>query len=227
MKRKLTEKIISFAEKKVNNYHPCVRNGFTRAIDFYGGLCDNIGWDIFVDEGTEIAMICVFNNKDSIEGRASFILNIETGEISNFTFESLEKFNVSDAFNFVSADKFYKKNENALLCVKSLVEYFYEINAIEFEKENSVSMAARFDELIGENTEPKIIKPSKNTTYVEKPYYPNREKRVVNADKPKCICQRNYITASWQRAGHYRRTRNGGKVYIKPQIVHRKSLMNR
>ena len=225
MERKITEKIISFAKTKVSNYHPCVKHGFTKAIDFHESEWDGIGWDIFHDIGNEIPMICVFNNDSSIKGRASFILNTETGEVSNFSFESLEKFNVDDAFDFVSADKFYKKSEKALLSVKSLIEYFCQINALEREK---ASLAARFDDIYGEKNTLKTIKPSKNTTYVNKPYHPNRERGssgksvVVNKE-----CERNYITPSWQRIGHYRRLRNGKMAYIKPQTVHRKSLINR
>ncbi len=215
--------------KPEKNFHPCVEAGLTDAINpLSDKQWSRIGWKTFFRRGNDIAMQCYFYaTEDDIDARATFLLNIDTGAISEFMFENVHGIDIRFIDSLASSNISFERSKKARKDVERLAKYFYGVNVIEYQK----AMVPR----------PVINAPEKNgmegygfigqfaqktpahrqTDAKALPYDPVEAKKPAYVNCSSSKKQRKYQLKEWQVHGFYRRTKKG-LVYIAPHTRRRR-----
>ena len=210
------------------NFYPSVLQGISRFVPTPKiqnpiNRWSQIGWQVIKEhaEFCTISMMAIFFDNKEIVARASFLYDFNNGKLLKYTYQDANGFDTANPFLFD-----FKKH-NALigegkLYVINLINYFKEINNIEYEK----AKKERFVRVCQGMAADQFDKtPRKTQQHKVSSYDISGEKAVIYEGTHSARRPAHYTVETWERRGHYRKGKNGKMIYIKPVVLHRRKPM--
>ena len=211
------------------NYYPCLSSGKTTSVHIPSGMWDSMEWQIKSNgyNPTSVFMIIALRKNSALDARISVVYNVNTGHINSVCYQGNQSFDESSMFDLDTLKFEKRKQKLAGYAAQNLIQYFRDINAMEYakalEEREMRNFVATANGVAAEQHDKKAKKTTARTPATEKVYDPNADKSVayVGTNK-KSRAPYQFVVETWERHGHYRHYANGRIVYIKPTIMHRR-----